>query len=599
MRFQLLLLLLVFSATTQAANQLQNHHSPYLALHGEDPIEWMQWNADVLAKAQAEKKLIFISVGYFACHWCHVMHQESFQDPVVAKFLNEHYVSVKVDRELNPVLDKRLIDFVQITAGRAGWPLNVILTPKAYSIAGGTYLPRDIFLDALQRFSGHWEQRREQLTTEAVALNNEIEQLTAKNDRRGKKSKIAENVGGFLSQAMDRADSLQGGFGDQSKFPSIMQLMALLHINRREQRDDIDEFLLLTLDQMRHNGLHDEIGGGFFRYTVDPDWQTPHYEKMLYTNAMMTMLYFDAARQYSRPDYRDTAIETLNFLREFMRTADGGYIASLSAVDDKDIEGGYYLFHAETLDSILSPDEFALLKQAWELERHIQSEAGNLPVMRRSLAELAVSFNSSKTMISNKLQNIRTKLKTWRDKNRVLPKDDKLLSGWNALVLSAYAHAYDDYPQSRGDGAKLAGFLSDLWDGEKLYKSSKKLSDGTMGDYAAVAWGLMRWGHVSGDETAMQTAGAIVHSAWNKFHGEKGWLEADKSLLPGNYQRTHIEDSPIPSPETLLLETTELMPDTQANSAIKARLADLLALSSHAIESNPYRYASLIAFASR
>ncbi len=349
----LVTLLFFISALSTSANQLKNHASPYLALHGNDPVNWMEWGKPALDKAKKENKLLLVSVGYFACHWCHVMQRESYSDKGIAKKLNKDYISVKVDRELNPVLDKRLIEFVQITNGTAGWPLNVFITPDGYPLVGATYLPKNHFSNVLDQLNTKWKTEQVSLSQKAKEMSETLVAMLEKQERtvEGDISQLADK---YVDTAMEYADTLQGGFGQDRKFPQIPQLWALLKLNKKQKNKEADEFINLTLQKMSQQGLHDEIAGGFYRYTIDPDWETPHFEKMLYTNALMPLLYFDAADYYQNPSYRDTALETLYFLQNEMRGQSNAYIASLSAVDSKNEEGGYYLWQQDELKKILT-----------------------------------------------------------------------------------------------------------------------------------------------------------------------------------------------------------------------------------------------------
>ena len=295
----LLVSITIFSSPAYA-NSLEDHHSPYLAMHGKDPIQWMSWGEEALERARKENKLLYVSIGYFACHWCHVMHQESFVDKDVAKQLNENYIPVKVDRELNPVLDKRLIEFVSVTNGVAGWPLNVFISPEGFPLVGATYMPRDHFYGVLQTIGKRWKDDPENIKGQARKLSSQLKGMLGILELTTKEHSIGSRRAEFLKKTMDQADDLQGGFGNQ-KFPNIPQLSALLKVNALNPDPEIDEFLRQTLDAIISKGLHDAIGGGFFRYTVDPGWRTPHFEKMLYTNAQMPVLLLEAADYFKEP----------------------------------------------------------------------------------------------------------------------------------------------------------------------------------------------------------------------------------------------------------------------------------------------------------
>ena len=591
-----MLLLLVVAAPAQS-NTLKNHPSPYLALHGDDPVAWREWQASTLNLAQQQNKLLFVSVGYFSCHWCHVMQRESFADAAIAEQLNTHFVPVKVDRELHPVLDKRLIDFVQATLGRAGWPLNVILTPEGYPLTGATYLPKAHFNDALRRIAQYWQSEPDRLRQDARDMHAQMARGANASDQKGTASSLGANRGALLAQLQQQADKLEGGFGQQNKFPMAMQLRSLLRLNRRERREDIDDYLQLTLDQMQNVGLHDQISGGFFRYTVDPGWETPHFEKMLYTNALLAELFMEASVQYAREDYRETAIQTLTFVGRDMRAQGGGFISSLSATDDQDVEGGFYLFEQDVLRNILTPEALELVNQAWGMTRPEDLEGGVLPHRVLDLTALAQNPKRSPAEVRAALADAAEKLHAWRTRHRVLPRDDKRLAHWNGLLLSAFAKIYDVAPALREDGKGLSRFLIGLTNGDTLYRSALRKAPATLGGYAAVALSLQQWGAVAGDPQASRLGEQMTRQAWERFFIAGGWLESDGSLLPGDYRRKHLPDSSLPSPESLLLEATGLLPDTAENRPYKIRAKAQLSLSTQGVEANPFVYASLITLA--
>lgn len=552
------------------ANQLKNHSSPYLALHGDDPVDWVEWGEPAITKARQENKLLFVSIGYFACHWCHVMQRESFSDKSIAAKLNKNYVSVKVDRELNPVLDKELIEFVQLTNGTAGWPLNVFVTPEGYSMVGMTYLPADRFSNVIDQINIKWKDEHVSLKQRAKNMNASLAEMLNKQE-----APIDGNIktlkSRFIDVAMQYADELNGGFGEQNKFPQIPQLWGLLKLNREAKNKDADEFLQLTFDKIISQGLHDDIAGGFYRYTTDPDWETPHFEKMIYTNALLPLALFDAADIYNKAEYRETAIETLHFLQNEMRdTKVNGYISSLSAVDDKNIEGGYYLWQQAELKKLLTSDELAIANAYWNMTRPNDFPTGNLPRQKLSIKALSIMMSKSELETQSSVANIKLKLKQYRNKTRVIPKDTKLLAGMNGLALSAFAKGihYDKSLQQAGD--QLSKFLISLWDGKTLRRSAANNKPGGLYDYAAVSWGLLQWGAKANDSKAHKIGQEIAKIAWNNFHKEDFWIEESVSLLPSTKQLTHISDSALISAEALLIEASLLSKDPALVTKAKA-----------------------------
>ena len=311
-----LALLALVTTSTHAAleNQLKHHPVPYLAMHAEDPVHWQQWNAQTLERARRENKPLFVSVGFFSCYWCHVMQRESFRDIEVARILNASFIPVIVDRELDPALDAQLLQFVERFRGSAGWPLNVFITPQGHPILGGVYFPRLEFLAVLTRLAERWKSESGQLSLLAEQAARELPPSpTAPALTR------AAATAALINQALELADHLSGGFGEQSKFPMSAQLLALLATYEAQHDTRLGEHLQLTLERMAALGLRDHLSGGFFRYTTDPAWHTPHFEKMLYDNALLATVYLRAARIFKRPDFERVARETLDFMLTRMR----------------------------------------------------------------------------------------------------------------------------------------------------------------------------------------------------------------------------------------------------------------------------------------
>ena len=584
----LILALFLFSLPSYS-NSLINHHSPYLALHGNDPVDWVEWGEPAIEKARKENKLLFISVGYFACHWCHVMQRESFSDKAIAKKLNKNYVSVKVDRELSPVLDKHLIEFVQVTNGTAGWPLNVFVTPEGYSLVGMTYLPAKNFSGVLDQLDDKWgkdkinlSKRAKEMSANLAAMLNEQEQALDTSMKLFKSK--------FLDTAMQYADHLNGGFGERMKFPQIPQLWALLKVNREHKNEDAHDFLELTFDQIISQGLHDEVAGGFYRYTTDPDWETPHFEKMIYTNALMPLVLFDAADIYNKVEYRETAIETLKYLQNEMRGSSNAFISSLSAVDDKNVEGGYYLWQQSELQQLLSSEELAIANAHWNMQRPHEHPTGNLPRQKLTIKEVAKEMSKPVDEIKNKVAIIKQKLKTHRNKTRVIPRDTKLLAGMNGLALTAFAKALSHDKSFQQSGDKLSKFLINLWNGEILRRSAANNKSGGLYDYAAVSWGLLHWGAANNDKNATNAGLDIARKAWDKFYKDGYWLEDSNSLLPSNKKLAHITDSAIISPEALLLEASLISKD----AALIKKAKEVKNIVTRALEIDLLSYASML-----
>lgn len=594
-----LCIILLFNHVPLHANELAGHPSPYLALHGNDPVNWRTWSEEALSKAKKENKLIFVSVGYFACHWCHVMQRESFSSQEIAKVLNQSFVSIKVDRELNPVLDERLMDFIQATQGHGGWPLNVFLTPDGYPLTAMTYAPPESFTRVLKNLQSRWRDERKELSKAARKVDQILRERHEKEEALEASRPIKGLVDSFVSQALQYADEMEGGFGHQNKFPSTPQLWALLEINSQNKHETVGHFLQLTLDKMADGGLNDQVGGGFYRYTVDPQWETPHFEKMLYTNAMLAILYLKASEQFKNPRYKTVGLETIRFMLDSMSAPEGAFIASLSAVDNKHVEGGFYLWTREELKKLLTLEELGFIDAVWDMQRKPELEAGLLPWVVLSREQQKKRFKLSDAALDKRLDDIRIKLKKAREAERILPRDDKRLAGWNGLALAALAEGLKHDKSLQSQGEALVQFIRQrLWQDEGLNKSvdnnGKSLGEGSLQDYAYVAYGLAQWGKIAKNQSTLILAKQILDQAWERFYTKKGWRERERGFLPRPVFRQHIRDSSLISPESLLLRVSR---DFPTDKKLQHRIDSQMAKSTVNMNEDSFYYATLISMA--
>ncbi len=547
-------------------NSLYKHASPYLDMHGRDPVRWKEWNAETLKQAKEQNKLIFVSSGYFSCHWCHVMQRESYQDEQVAKLLNSYFVPVKVDRELNPALDALLIDFTERTQGHAGWPLNVFVTPDGYPLIGMTYVPPDNFLKVLKLLKQQWVSDQAGLNNMAQAVSGELSTAEVTNSTKVSRQWITELNKIFIYQTLSSADEMQGGFGEQNKFPNVPKLNTLIEMyvqsgKEFDSKEQIKDFLIVSFNKMASQGLRDQLGGGFYRYTVDPGWQIPHFEKMLYDNALLAKLYYRAADVFKNDSYRQIADETLDFILSDLATGTAAFAASLSAVDNRGIEGGYYLWTNDVLKKTLNSQEYDIINLYWGLSGAPDLEDGHHFAEVMSVAELASEFKIPENVLKKKLQTIREKLLSVRAK-RVLPKDEKILTGWNALTLSAFISGAKHNDRYRQSAAKLVEFFKlRLWDSSskellRAYSETANLGSGSLEDYAYTAQALLAWWQLEKRSEDQQWLEEILTQAWRRFYGPQGWRLAENMLLKYGSGQTIVSDGPLPSPSSVLVATT-------------------------------------------
>ena len=591
----LLSLGLAATAAPALTNQLKHHPSPYLAMHATDPVAWQDWGPAAVERARREGKLLFISVGYFSCHWCHVMQRESYRNPDIAAFLNRHFVPVKVDRELEAALDARLIEFAERTRGQGGWPLNVFVTPEGYPMYALLYLPPAEFKSVLERLQGLWakdravierlardEAKRAAASAEMPAATGDSRDDAMDGGGRATHGAVAGGAGttsgkpaaeqrqeqppgtaagSFVEQALAQADFIHGGFGEQSKFPSAPQLEALLARVATAPEPRLQEFLKLTLDHMADLGLYDHVGGGFFRYTVDPSWKTPHFEKMLYDNALLARVYLHAARTLRVPQYEAVARATLDFMVRELRTPDGALIASLSAVDNKDVEGGYYLWNVDELAALLSEREAQVLRLAFGMQDAAPFEAGYLPLRSIPSAEVAKRLGLDTAAVETALSRALETLHQARGK-RALPRDTKLLAGWNGLALAAFAEAarVTGEAKYRDVAAGIRDYLMRaLWDGKTLKRAVDKgraVGAVALEDYAYVTQGLLEWARLTDSTADYAQATSVARAAWQRFYAARGWRLDERSLIQTGGAEAAIADGPLPSPSAVLVEAT-------------------------------------------
>jgi len=603
MRVLLLLLLLSgvsHGAEIPLANQLAANASPYLAMHADDPVQWQLWNQQAADRAKRENKLLFVSSGYFSCHWCHVMQRESFQNARIAEILNRDFIPIKIDKQMLPAVDTGLMDFTQRTRGQGGWPLNVFVIPEGYPLLGSLYLPAEEFEQLLKRLGEQWTANQPSLTAMArdVAQTSlSAETLPDNNLDTDVAAASAALWTSLRRDALQHADELQGGFGAQAKFPMAPQLLMLLQAYERDTDPALGEFLRLTLQQMADRGLQDQLGGGFFRYTTDPDWQTPHFEKMLYDNALLARVYLQAAQALDAPEFLIVAGRTLDFVLDNLSAPNGGYYAALSAVDAAGVEGGDYLWQRAEVEA-LAGQHWPLLKRYWGLDRAASFEGGYLLLPTVAIAQLASEFDLPIGEVDAAVASVRTRL-LQRSAQRRAPIDTQVLAGWNGLLLWALADAVEvlEAGKTQGRYGRAAQALHTvlterfLVEGElvRARRGTKVESAGTLEDYAYVTKGLLRWRAVSGNTGDASRLRNLVEQAWQRFFTAGRWRLGEEALLRWGQGDVVIADGAMPSSPALLLGVSRQL-EVRAEQTDKVLRAAL-----PLVRKNPFGYASYVA----
>ena len=506
-----------------STNALAREKSPYLIQHAHNPVEWYPWGEEAFAKARREKKPIFLSVGYSTCHWCHVMAHESFENPAIAKLMNEHFVNVKVDREERPDVDRVYMTYVQATTGSGGWPMSVFLTPELKPFFGGTYFPpedkygRPGFPTVLLRLSEAWEKDREKVVTAAGNAVDALREYTgtgaAKADAAGQ-----EALGAAFAQFARTFDDELGGFGGAPKFPRPVALNFLFRQHTREGAESRDGKLaasmaLLTLRKMADGGMHDHLGGGFHRYSVDRFWHVPHYEKMLYDQAQLACSYLDAFQLTGDPQYSTTARDILDYVRRDLTDQGGGFLSAedadslVEAGKPEHREGAFYVWTKEEITQALGEEPAALFNRVYAVEADGNSPEGSDPhgeltgkntlIRRMTTADAAKFFKKTAAEIEAQLATSRAKLLELRARRPRPHLDDKIITAWNGLMISAFARAGQvlEEPAYVEAAQKSARFIrEELWKGGTLsrnYRQGASAVKGFCDDYAFLIGGLL------------------------------------------------------------------------------------------------------------
>lgn len=493
-------------------NALVSETSPYLLQHAHNPVNWNPWNEEVLAQAKEEKKLMLISIGYAACHWCHVMEKESFEDSTVAAVMNKNFINIKVDREERPDVDQVYINAVQLMTGSAGWPLNVIALPDGRPVWGGTYFQKEAWIQSIEQIQELYKREPNKLEEYATKLQEGIismDLIQINDDNDVIKNFETSNVLETWKESFDPE------YGGPKRAPKFMMPNNTAYLMRRAvQTNDTDllKHVTLTLDKMAYGGLYDAIGGGFARYSVDIKWHVPHFEKMLYDNAQLVSLYSDAYLVTGKQLYKDVVTETLTYIAQEMTNAEGAFYSSLDADSTNESgaleEGAYYTFTAEELEKELG-DTYPLFKAYYNVNDFGYWEEENRYVLIRTETDEAISkqFNISEEELLRHKNNWRTSLQHYRDKRNKPRLDDKTLTSWNALMIKGYVDAYKAFQDDSYLTAALknAEFLAtqQLNAEGKLYhtyKDGQSSINGYLEDYAALIEAYIALYEVTMDE---------------------------------------------------------------------------------------------------
>ena len=592
-------------------NRLDEEESPYLRDHAENPVNWQPWEAETLAAAREQDKPIFLSVGYAACHWCHVMADESFDDEAVAAVLNEEFVPIKVDREERPDIDSIYQTVCQRVSGRGGWPLSAWLTPEGEPFQVGTYFPPEPrrgmpgFLDLLEDIAAAWNdpEEREKMESRAAQWTAMVE---------GELEEVPDSAGsldeGVLETAAEAAvrsaDRQEGGWGSGPKFPQTGRLQLLARARKETGRDVFEEVLVETLDAMADGGVYDHVGGGFHRYATDRDWTVPHFEKMLYDNAQLPRAYLAGYRITGDDRYAEVVRETLAFVERELTHPEGGFFSTLGAQSEwegEQTEGAFYVWTPEQVHDAIDDEAAA----AVFCDRYGVTETGNFEgrtVLTRSRPPGGVSADREESYaeVTDLLETAREELLAAREQRPRPPRDEKVLAGWNGLMISAFAEAALVLDREHADPAAAAvEFVRDeLWDGTTLsrrYSDGVVKIDGYLEDYAFLARGALDLFGATRDPEylsfALELAEAIEREFWDAEAGTLYFTPVDGESLIARPQE--LTDQSTPASIGVAAELLDALDPFRPNREFAEIAAQVVETHGSRIESNPLQHASL------
>ena len=561
-------------------NHLIHEKSPYLLQHAYNPVEWYPWGDDAFAKARQEQKPIFLSIGYSTCHWCHVMERESFENAEIAALLNRSFISVKVDREEHPDVDQVYMTAVTAMTGQGGWPLTAFLTPDLKPFFGGTYFPpearwnRPGMKELLPAVAEAWQQRRDELVHSADRLTSSLHEALSKAPPAGPVTPALLDAA--YAAAREQFDATTGGFGEAPKFPRSHELSFLLRYWRRTGEPDALQMVTTTLDAMACGGIRDHLGGGFHRYATDAQWLVPHFEKMLYDQALLAMTYLEAFRATHRPVYAEVAREILEYVLRDLSDPEGGFYAAEDA-DSEGEEGTYYVWTPEEILKTLGADAGERFNRVYGVTAEGQFEQGTSilhlePPLEASLPEAAALAADRQRLLEARNRRVRPH------------RDDKILTSWNGLMIAAMAYggATLDEPRYVRAAERSAAFILQRLqqDGRLLrrYRDGDARYAGTLEDYAFFSHGLVELYQASGHPRwlaeAKRLAAQMAEQFWDP--DRERFVLRNRQASPLIVQADETYDGATPSGSSVAIGVLLRIGRLTADDAMEARVRHAL-----------------------
>ena len=563
---------------TSFVNHLGDAKSPYLLQHAHNPVDWYPWSDEAFEKARREDKPIFLSIGYSTCHWCHVMEQESFEDPDVARLINDTFVPVKVDREERPDLDNIYMDVCQLFTGRGGWPMHIVMSPDKKPFFAATYIPKETrfgiigMLELIPMLKNSWKDRRKKLMESG---DQSIEILRSGSEKTAAGKPDSSLLDSAYKELETYFDSLNGGFGNAPKFPSAPHLFFLLRYYNSTGSAHALYMVEKTLSSMAYGGIYDHIGFGFHRYSTDAQWILPHFEKMLYDQAMLAMAYTEAYQATGGDAYKITAKEIFTYVLRDMTSSDGAFYSAEDA-DSEGMEGKFYLWTLKEVDEALEPDDIPTVSDSRFAEKIFNAEESgnyfdtatggktgmNILYSGRPVPEIASELHIPENVLWQRREKIRQRLFLARQ-NRVRPqKDDKILTDWNGLMIASLAKAAEAFGEKiyADTAARAVDFILGKMrnrDGRLFhrYRDGEAAIPAYLNDYAFLIWGLLELYETTFEARYLATALELNDDMIKHFANEEKdgfyFTAEDAEQLP--VRRIELHDSAVPSGNSIVM----------------------------------------------
>ncbi len=571
-------------------NHLQYEKSPYLLQHADNPVDWYPWGETALTRARQENRPIFLSIGYSTCHWCHVMAHESFTDRAVAEKLNRSFIAIKVDREERPDLDAGFMQACQMMNGQGGWPLNLFLCPDGKPFYALTYAPpqgrggRPGLIDIIDKIADMWQARSQELVNAGESLANALLDLEAQSYRQPPEEAILHRAAEKLKELFDPQ---YGGFGSAPKFPQPHNQTLLFRLAQRFDDSQLAGMAQQTLDNIAGGGITDQLGGGMHRYSVDERWLIPHFEKMLYDQALISDAYLDAWLVSGQRNYRQAAEQVLNYCLRELQQDQGGFYCGEDA-DSEGREGTYYLWSRQDLEAELTVQERTLFENYYSISAGGNFEGKNILARNQTLAAVAEQRQLSTTAAEQLLQAAQSKLLQKRSRRPRPHLDDKIITAWNGLLIASLARAArlldnDSYLHA---AQKASAFISrELFFSGRLkrrYRAGDTRIDGFLEDYAYLIYGLIELFLSDFNSSHLERAMSLMQRCEELFNdGRGGYFDAAEPIVPGLGRGRSRQDGALPAASSVTAHNLFRLAQLTGNNAFeqrgKALLAQLLA----------------------